>query len=109
MEKKAIVAIIQATGISAKPTKTIVSMAPIKKIKPAVSKRCSPVFCASIDSDRLIRIDASRKKMNATTNAATKTKILSPIPTKEPAVKAPNMPPKANPPKATPTATRAIT
>jgi hypothetical protein len=48
MVKKPIVAKIQATNISMKPTRAIVSMAPHRSKLPAVVNDFSPDFCASV-------------------------------------------------------------
>jgi hypothetical protein len=44
IEKKPIIAKIHAINISKKPTRIIVSIAPIHSKFPAVSKECSPIL-----------------------------------------------------------------
>ena len=48
IEKKAIVAIIQAMKIKKKPTKKTVNIAPKNNRVPAVSNMFSPDFCARL-------------------------------------------------------------
>jgi hypothetical protein len=59
MEKKPIVANIQAMNMSIKPTKIIVSMAPHQSKVLAVENEWSPDFCASKSKVFLKRVAAS--------------------------------------------------
>ena len=58
MEKKAIVAIIQAIKINKKPTNAMVNIAPMNRSVPAVSNMFSPDFCARLLKDLLKLIAA---------------------------------------------------
>ncbi len=86
----------------------MVKIAPIKRMRPAVSNRCMPECSPILARHRRIRVAAKTKKMKAMTNPTIKRKRPMPIPNKPPNVAALNMPLRDNPPSETAVAMRAI-